>query len=60
MDENSDICTGRTSDYLSDEVDNCYEMVEDIKELRKRKELLSLIGNQDVLFDCNETDDVFD
>ena len=56
----ADICTGRTSDYLSDEVDNCYEMVEDIKELRKRKELLSLIGNQDVLFDCNETDDDFD
>ena len=39
---------------------NSYEMVEDIKELRKCKELLSLIGNQDVLFDCNETDDDFD
>lgn len=56
----SDICTGRTCDYLSDEVDARHEMFEDIKELKKRKELLSLIGNQDVLFDCNGTDDDFD
>lgn len=46
----SDICKGRISDYLTDEVDNCYEMVEDTKELKNRKELLSLIGNQDILY----------
>ena len=53
------ICTGRISDYLSDEVDECYEMIVDKKELNNRKELLSLIGNQDVLFDWDEEDDDF-
>ncbi len=53
----SDLCEGKVNDTLIDYVDELYDEIEDKKQRKERKELLSLIGNRSVLFDLNDIDD---
>lgn len=53
----ADLYEGKVNDFLIDCVNNFYEEIEDKAERKKRKELLSLIGNRDVLFDYDVSED---
>lgn len=53
----SDLCEGKVNDTLIDYVDGLYDEIEDKKQRKERKELLSLIGNRSVLFDLDDIDD---
>ena len=48
----ADLCEGRVNDMLIDYVDELHEEIEDRKRRKERKELLSLIGDRSVIFDC--------
>ena len=54
-----DLCRGNASDLLVDCIDDLHEEIEDRKQWKERKELLSLIGNSSVWFDVDEEDDDF-
>lgn len=53
----ADLCEGKVNDWLIDYVDELYEEMEDIKKRKKRKDLLSLIGDRSVLFDFEDDED---
>lgn len=50
----ADLCEGRVNDSLIDCVEELYGEIEDSKQRRERKELLSLVGNRSVLFDIED------
>lgn len=50
----ADLCEGRVNDSLIDCVEELYGEIEDSKQIRERKELLSLVGNRSVLFDIED------
>ncbi|MFQ7463067.1 MAG: hypothetical protein ACLRMK_08440 [Agathobacter sp.] len=50
----ADLCEGRVNDSLIDCVEELYGEIEDGKQRRERKELLSLVGNRSVLFDIED------
>ncbi|MDO5157246.1 MAG: hypothetical protein Q4D51_14925 [Eubacteriales bacterium] len=52
----SDLCEGRVNDSLIDYVDELHEEIEDKKQRKERKGLLSLIGDRSVCFDYDGED----
>ena len=50
----ADLCEGRVNDSLIDCVEELYGEIEDSKQIRERRELLSLVGNRSVLFDIED------
>ena len=50
----TDLCEGKVNESLIDYVEDLYEEIEDVKQVKNRRNLLSLIGDRDVYFDCDE------
>lgn len=50
----ADLCEGKVNESLIDYVEDLYEEIEDVKQVKNRRNLLSLIGDRDVYFDCDE------
>ena len=50
----ADLCEGRVNDSLIDYVEELYGEIEDTRQIKERKEMLSLVGNQSALFNIED------